>query len=100
MVQLDCLAVAFVGAPNIGKLSIIRVIRSITPKVNIYHFTMCGIMLRHLRIFWGLEREVALGNVAGISIPSERQLIQEHLVKSCKDKGGGGAASAICTSSN
>lgn len=37
--------------------------------------------LGHVQVFWESESEVAAGNVAGVSIPSERQLVQEKLVR-------------------
>ena len=86
VVRLDCPAVVLVGAPNVGKSSIVRAISSGTPEVNNYPFTTRGVTLGHVRVFWESEREVASGNVAGVSIPSEKQLIQERLVKGRKDK--------------
>ncbi|KAL3774323.1 hypothetical protein ACHAW5_009842 [Stephanodiscus triporus] len=66
VVRLDCPAVVLVGAPNVGKSSIVRAISSGTPEVNNYPFTTRGVTLGHVRVFWESEREVALGNVAGI----------------------------------
>jgi hypothetical protein len=86
MVGLDCQAMVLVGAPNIGKTLIVRAIRSGMPEVNTYPFTKHSVTLGHVPIFWELEQEVASGNVANISTPSKRQLIQECLVKGCKDK--------------
>ena len=54
--------------------------------MNNYPFTTGGVTLGHVRVFWESEREVALGNVAGVSIPSEKQLIQGCLVKGRKDQ--------------
>jgi GTP1/Obg family GTP-binding protein len=86
VVRLDCPAVVLVGAPNTGKSSIVRTISSGTPEVNNYPFTTRGVTLGHVRVFWENERAVSLGQVAGVSIPSEKQLIQERLVKGRKDK--------------
>lgn len=86
VVRLDCPAVVLVGAPNVGKSSIVRTISSGTPEVNNYPFTTRGVTIGHVRVFWENERAVSLGQVAGVSIPSEKQLIQERLVKGRKDK--------------
>ena len=81
IVRLDQPAVVLVGAPNVGKSSIVRAISSGTPEVNNYPFTTRGMTLGHVQVFWESEAEVAAGNVAGVSIPSEQQLVQERLVK-------------------
>lgn len=64
-----------------GKSSIVRAISSGTPEVNNYPFTTRGMTLGHVQVFWESDIDVARGNVAGVSIPSERQLVQEMLVK-------------------
>ena len=79
IVRLDCPAVVLVGAPNVGKSSIVRAISSGTPEVNNYPFTTRGMTLGHVQVFWESEEDVAVGNVAGVSIPSERDLVQEKL---------------------
>jgi GTP1/Obg family GTP-binding protein len=79
IVRLDCPAVVLVGAPNVGKSSIVRAISSGTPEVNNYPFTTRGMTLGHVQVFWESEEDVAIGNVAGVSIPSERDLVQEKL---------------------
>ena len=79
IVRLDCPAVVLVGAPNVGKSSIVRAISSGTPEVNNYPFTTRGMTLGHVQVFWESEEDVAAGNVAGVSIPSERDLVQEKL---------------------
>ena len=58
-----------------------RAISSGTPEVNNYPFTTRGMTLGHVQVFWESEQEVALGNVAGVSIPSEQLLSQEKLIK-------------------
>jgi len=79
IVRLDCPAVVLVGAPNVGKSSIVRAISSGTPEVNNYPFTTRGMTLGHVQVFWESEEDVAVGNVAGVSIPSEKDLVQEKL---------------------
>jgi len=59
----------------------VRAISSGTPEVNNYPFTTRGMTLGHVQVFWESEQEVALGNVAGVSIPSEQLLSQEKLIK-------------------
>lgn len=64
-----------------GKSSIVRAISSGTPEVNNYPFTTRGMTLGHVQVFWESDQDVAIGNVAGVSIPSEKQLVQENLVR-------------------
>ena len=79
-VRLDCPAVVLVGAPNVGKSSIVRAISSGTPEVNNYPFTTRGMTLGHVEVFWESDDDVSLGNVAGVSIPTQRKISQEKLV--------------------
>jgi len=51
-VRLDTPAVVLVGAPNVGKSSIVRAISSGTPEVNNYPFTTRGMTLGHVEVFW------------------------------------------------
>lgn len=51
-VRLDTPAVVLVGAPNVGKSSIVRAISSGNPEVNNYPFTTRGMTLGHVEVFW------------------------------------------------
>ena len=51
-VRLDTPAVVLVGAPNVGKSSIVRAISSATPEVNNYPFTTRAMTLGHVEVFW------------------------------------------------
>jgi nucleolar GTP-binding protein len=62
-----------------GKSSIVRAISSGTPEVNNYPFTTRGMTLGHVQVFWESDDDVAKGHVAGVSIPSEKDLIREKL---------------------
>jgi nucleolar GTP-binding protein len=58
-VQLDTPAVVLVGAPNVGKSSIVRYISSATPEVNNYPFTTRGMTLGHVEVFWSDDDTIA-----------------------------------------
>jgi nucleolar GTP-binding protein len=51
-VRLDTPAVVLVGAPNVGKSSIVRAISSGRPEVNNYPFTTRGMTLGHVEVWW------------------------------------------------
>ena len=59
IVQLDTPAVVLVGAPNVGKSSIVRAISSATPEVNNYPFTTRGMTLGHVEVFWSDDSSIA-----------------------------------------
>lgn len=67
IVQLDTPAVVLVGAPNVGKSSIVRAISSATPEVNNYPFTTRGMTLGHVEVFW--------------SSTSSDELVEDHAAK-------------------
>lgn len=47
--------------------------------MNNYPFTTRGMTLGHVQVFWESEADVAEGNVAGVSVPTEKDLIREKL---------------------
>lgn len=62
-IQLDTPAVVLVGAPNVGKSSIVRFISSATPEVNNYPFTTRGMTLGHVEVFWDADYNIARATV-------------------------------------
>jgi len=62
-VRLDTPAVVLVGAPNVGKSSIVRSISSGTPEVNNYPFTTRGMTLGHVEVFWSNNDSIAKATI-------------------------------------
>lgn len=48
VIELDIPAIVLVGAPNVGKSSIVRAVSSGTPEVNDYPFTTRGVTIGHI----------------------------------------------------
>jgi len=48
VIELDTPTIVLVGAPNVGKSSIVRVVSSGTPEVNDYPFTTRGVSIGHI----------------------------------------------------
>lgn len=67
IVELDAPSVVLVGAPNVGKSSIVREISSATPEVNNYPFTTRGMTLGHVQVFWTADHQIARAKVPELS---------------------------------
>ena len=75
-VRLDTPAVVLVGAPNVGKSSIVRAISSGTPEVNNYPFTTRGMTLGHVEVFWSDDF-----TVSSALIPTDVKTIKRRIGK-------------------
>lgn len=73
-VRLDTPAVVLVGAPNVGKSSIVRAISSGKPEVNNYPFTTRGMTLGHVEVFWSQSMDTSVSSqIVGSNIPESTE---------------------------
>lgn len=79
-VQLDTPAVVLVGAPNVGKSSIVRWISSATPEVNNYPFTTRGMTLGHVEVFWDDDNSIARAVVPNDSSSRKKSSLSPDVV--------------------
>lgn len=90
-VRLDTPAVVLVGAPNVGKSSIVRAISSATPEVNNYPFTTRGMTLGHVQVFWEDD-----GNTAAAIIPEVNEIRKGRFDSQESDEVGSYAFTQLC----
>jgi len=97
-VRLDTPAVVLVGAPNVGKSSIVRAISSGTPEVNNYPFTTRGMTLGHVEVFWSDDFTISSAHIPTDIKSVQRRIGQRDYLKSYDDikDNGGYAFSQLC----
>lgn len=80
IVQLGMPTVVLVGAPNVGKSSIVRAISTGTPEVNNYPFTTRGMTLGHLQYEDWVEGQCQVMDTPGVlNRPDEERNEMESL---------------------